>query len=48
VDEEKFAGVHQIIWDGKNEKGAELSSGIYFYQLKAKDHTVTRRMLLLK
>ncbi len=48
VDEEKFAGEYQIIWDGRDEDGAELSSGIYFYQLKVRDRKVTRKMILLK
>ena len=48
VDEEKFAGEYQIIWDGKDEEGAELSSGIYFYQLKVEAQKVTRKMILLK
>jgi len=48
VDEEKLAGVYQIIWDGRDEKRMELSSGIYFYQLKVRDETVTKKMVLLK
>ena len=48
VNEEKFAGEHQITWDGKDEEGMELSSGIYFYQLMVEDQKITRKMLLLK
>jgi minor extracellular serine protease Vpr len=43
VNQEKNAGTYQIIWDASN-----LSSGIYFYQLKAGDFIQTRKMLLLK
>ena len=35
-------------WDGKIETGQALSSGTYFYQLKAGDHTETRKMVILK
>ena len=48
LDEVKPPGVYSVIWDGKNQKGDEVSSGIYFYQLKAKDHSEVRKMILLK
>ncbi len=42
------AGPISVSWDGKDEKGNELSSGIYFYQLKAGEVTQTKRLVLLK
>ena len=35
-------------WDGKNEAGEAVASGVYFYTLTAGDFTATRRMLILK
>ena len=35
-------------WDGKNEFGESVSSGVYFYTLTAGDFTATRKMLILK
>ncbi|NIR48340.1 T9SS type A sorting domain-containing protein [candidate division KSB1 bacterium] len=35
VDEEKGAGVYQIIWNGNDEKGGDVASGIYIYRLQA-------------
>jgi serine protease AprX len=48
VDEEKLSGTYQVIWDGKDDDGKDVASGIYFYQLTAEDHIFTKRMLLLK
>jgi hypothetical protein len=48
VDEEKSPGNYRIIWDGKDERSNEVTSGIYFYQLKTKDFTDTRKMVLLR
>jgi len=48
VDQRRSTGRYEILWDGKDDKGAELSSGVYFYQLKVDGHTITRKMLLLK
>ena len=33
VDEPKSPGSYEVIWDGKDEEGKEVSSGIYFYRL---------------
>ena len=35
-------------WDGRNETGESVASGIYFYQLQAGDYTDLRRMVILK
>ena len=35
-------------WDGKNELGEPVASGLYFYTLKAGDFTATRKMLIRK
>jgi flagellar hook assembly protein FlgD len=48
VDEEKLPGEYQVIWDGKDNSGKEVSSGIYFYQLKTGNYKETKRMLLVK
>ena len=48
VDEEKSPGTYQVVWDGKDQNGEEVSSGIYFYKLKAEDYTETKKMILLK
>ena len=35
-------------WDGRNEQGERVASGVYFYTLSAGDFTATRRMLIQK
>ena len=47
------AGIYQsrsraAYWDGKNELGEPVASGIYFYTLTAGDFIGTRRMLIMK
>ena len=38
----------EIYWDGKTEKGENVSSGTYFYQIQAGSYTETRKMVILK
>ena len=38
----------QIVWDGKDETGKVVNSGIYFYKLDAGDYAKTRRMIMMK
>lgn len=42
------AGRHQVVWNGKDERGHNVSTGIYFYKLEAAGQTQMRKMLLLK
>ena len=37
-----------VYWDGRNQLGEPLASGLYFYTLTAGEFTATRRMLILK
>jgi hypothetical protein len=48
VDGRQEAGTKILNWDGKDEKGRDLASGIYFCRLKAGEITETKRMVLLK
>ncbi len=42
------AGGHEVSWDGRNEAGRTVASGVYVYRLDAGDVQVSRRMLLVK
>jgi hypothetical protein len=37
-----------IYWDGRNNSGERVASGIYFYRFTAGDYTATRKMVILK
>jgi hypothetical protein len=42
------AGSHSYVWDGTNESGKVIASGVYFYRLESAEGSRTMRMLLLK
>jgi hypothetical protein len=48
VSENLTAGSHTFIWNGQDNKGGQVSSGMYLYVLKTVDHTFSNRMVLLK
>jgi hypothetical protein len=48
VDGARPAGGNLVTWDGKNDSGQTVSSGVYFYRLTADDFSHTKKMVLLK
>ncbi|MFC1574097.1 SBBP repeat-containing protein, partial [Candidatus Latescibacterota bacterium] len=48
VNEIGNPGTHSVVWDGTDESGNRVSSGVYIYQLKAGKFTGTKRMLFIK
>jgi hypothetical protein len=46
VDDHAEAGRHTIAWDGTNERGHPVPSGIYVLHLKAGEQTQTQKMIL--
>ncbi len=47
-NEPQKAGSYQVSWDGKDDRGNDVSSGIYFYTFTAGDYRNTRKMAFLK
>lgn len=48
VNERKTTGRYQMIWDGRNNSGVIVASGVYFYRLSAGTFVKSRKMILLK
>jgi hypothetical protein len=48
VDAAQAAGEHSVIWDGRDDAGRELSSGLYFCRLQAGEYAQTVKMVLLR
>ncbi len=42
------AGAGEIFWDGRDNSGSDVASGVYFYRLEFKGSAQTKRMVLLK
>jgi hypothetical protein len=48
LDEERQAGLHSVIWDGKNDQGFNVASGIYLYTLNIGDRIFTKKLILVR
>lgn len=48
VDEDQSGGSYKVTWEGKDDRGDAVSSGVYFYVLDAGAERRTRKLVLLK
>jgi hypothetical protein len=48
VDKIQAAGHKTVTWDGTNEQGDRVASGVFFYRLEAGEFTATKKMVLLR
>jgi thiol-disulfide isomerase/thioredoxin len=48
VNEVRDAGAYSAVWDGRNNLGAHVASGIYFYKMETKGFSATKKLVLLR
>jgi hypothetical protein len=48
ISKEQKAGYYSAVWDGRNEAGQTVSSGLYLYRVQAGSFVATQKMLMLK
>ncbi len=48
VDEYQEANAYTVVWDGMDNAGNTVSSGVYFYRVEAGDYSAIRKMVLMK
>jgi flagellar hook assembly protein FlgD len=48
VDAPRPAGTHTVIWDGRDEAGRRVTSGVYFVRLRAGQETSVRKVMMVK
>ncbi len=48
VDQEQPTGDYRVLWDGRDNSGKDVSSGVYFCRLKTGKFTRARKMILLR
>lgn len=41
-------GKHSVVWNGTDEKGKKVSSGVYLYRMKSGKYNQTKKMILMK
>ncbi|MEJ2537622.1 MAG: FlgD immunoglobulin-like domain containing protein, partial [Calditrichia bacterium] len=42
------SGVHHVLWNGTDDFGYPVASGVYFYRLETKNFTDVKKMILMK
>jgi len=47
-NEQKAAGYHVAIWDGRNKDGHVVASGLYVYRMHAGSFLMTKKLALVK
>ena len=48
VDRVLGAGDHQVVWDGRDDRGGAVASGVYLYRLRYGSYTLSRKLVIQK
>jgi hypothetical protein len=48
LNKDMEAGLHSVVWNGKDMNNVAVASGVYFYRISSPSNTETRKMLLMK
>ena len=48
INEVRAAGLHEVLWTGRNDAGQAMASGMYFYRIEAGPYSQVRKMTLMK
>ncbi|HHV36435.1 MAG TPA: hypothetical protein GXX77_01180, partial [Candidatus Cloacimonetes bacterium] len=48
VNDVRAAGNHSVVWNGKDNNGRDVSSGVYYYKMNAGKYSSTKKMVLMK
>jgi hypothetical protein len=48
VNAKQAQGLHQVVWNGKDNFGRSVASGVYFYRIKTQNGSMTKKMVLAR
>jgi hypothetical protein len=48
ADGPKSAGRHTVLWDGTNDNGAQVGSGVFYYRLRADKVSITKKLVIIR
>jgi len=48
IDKKQISGSYSVRWDGRDDYGNKVASGVYFYRLSTSDFQATQKMLILR
>jgi hypothetical protein len=48
VNEFKYAGMQEIVWQGDDKSGSRCASGVYYCKLHYKNQDITKKLVLMK
>jgi agmatine/peptidylarginine deiminase len=48
INEQTQSGTHSVAWNGRNQTGEQVSSGVYFYRMRTPNYSEIRRMIVIQ
>ena len=48
IAQELTAGIHMTVWDGRDDAGRKIASGVYLCRLEAEGQSLSQKMVLMK